>query len=113
MKKLLSIIMILVIALSCCSTAFAYEDEGYPMVYLAGFGDTIIYYEDDPEMKSLFFPLDTDRLVGNLKNMDDYIIKSAKNKEPNLLYTCIYKIYKQARVGTFNVAYFIIDRCTV
>ena len=90
MKKLLSIIMILVIALSCCSTALAYEDEGYPMVYLAGFGDTIIYYEDDPEMKSLFFPLDTDRLVGNLKNMDDYIIKSVKNKEPNLLYTCIY-----------------------
>ena len=90
MKKLLSIIMILVIALSCCSTAFAYEDEGYPMVYLAGFGDTIIYYEDDPEMKSLFFPLDTDRLAGNLKNMDDYIVESVKNKEPNLLYTCIY-----------------------
>ena len=90
MKKLLSIIMAMVIALSCCSTAFAYDDEGYPMVYLAGFGDTIIYYEDDPEMKSLFFPLDTDRLVGNLKNMDDYIIKSIKNKEPNLLYTCVY-----------------------
>ena len=90
MKKLLSIIMVLVIVLSCCSTALAYEDEGYPMVYLAGFGDTIIYYEDDPEMKSLFFPLDTDRLVGNLKNMDDYIIKSVKNKEPNLLYTCLY-----------------------
>ena len=90
MKKLLSIVMVLVIALSCCSTALAYEDEGYPMVYLAGFGDTIIYYEDDPEMKSLFFPLDTDRLVGNLKNMDDYIIESVKNKEPNLLYTCLY-----------------------
>ena len=90
MKKLLSIIMVLVIALSCCSAALAYDDEGYPMVYLAGFGDTIIYYEDDPEMKSLFFPLDTDRLVGNLKNMDDYIIESVKNKEPNLLYNCIY-----------------------
>jgi pimeloyl-ACP methyl ester carboxylesterase len=90
MKKLLSIIMVIVIALSCCSVAFAYDNEGYPMVYLAGFGDTNIYYEDDPEQKSLFFPLDTDRLLGNLKNMDDYIIESVKNKEPNLLYTCIY-----------------------
>ena len=90
MKKLLSIILVILIALSCCSTALAYEDEGYPMVYLAGFGDTIIYYEDDPEMKSLFFPLDTDRLLGNLGNMGDYIKKAIRTKESDLLYTCLY-----------------------
>lgn len=89
-KKILSLIIVAIMVFSCCSTAFAYESEGYPMVYLAGFGDTIIYYEDDPEQKSLFFPLDTDRLLGNLSNMGDYIIKSVKNKEPNLLYTCLY-----------------------
>lgn len=90
LRKTLSIVLVVIMLFSCSSVAFAYENEGYPMVYLAGFGDTNIYYEDDPEQKSLFFPLDTDRLLGNLKNIDDYIIKSIKNKEPNLLYTCLY-----------------------
>lgn len=90
LKSSLSLLLALVIVFSCCSVAFAYESEGYAMVYLAGFGDTNIYYEDDPEKKPLFYPLDTDRVIGNLKNMDDYIIKSIKNREPDLLYTCIY-----------------------
>ncbi len=90
-KTALCLILTLVMVFSCFGTALAAErEEDYPMVYLAGFGDTIIYYEDDPEMKSLFFPLDTDRLLGNLKNIDDYIVKSIKNKEPDLLYTCLY-----------------------
>lgn len=90
LKSSLCLLMAIIMAFSCCSIALAYEDEGYPMVYLAGFGDTNIYYEDDPEQKSLFFPLDTDRLIGNLKNIDDYIIKSVKEREPDLLYTCVY-----------------------
>lgn len=90
MKKIISLVLVMLIAFSCCSMAFAYESEGYAMVYLAGFGDTNIYYEDDPEKKPLFYPLDTDRVIGNLKYMDDYIIKSIKNREPDLLYTCIY-----------------------
>lgn len=89
-KKILCLLITIVTVFSCCSVAFAYESEGYPMVYLAGFGDTNIYYEDDPEKKPLFYPLDTDRVIGNLKNIDDYIIKSIKDKEPDLLYTCLY-----------------------
>ncbi|MBQ9913653.1 MAG: hypothetical protein IJO73_05440 [Clostridia bacterium] len=89
-KALLCLSMAIITVFSCCSAALAYESEGYPMVYLAGFGDTNIYYEDDPEQKSLFFPLDTDRLLGNLKNVDDYILKSVREKEPDLLYSFIY-----------------------
>ena len=89
-KSALSLLLVFVIAFSCCSVAFAYESEGYPMVYLAGFGDTNIYYEDDPEKKPLFYPLDTDRLVNNLKIIDDYIIDSIKKRDPDLLYACIY-----------------------
>ena len=90
LRKILSLVIVAVMAFSCCSVAFAGEDEGYPMVYLAGFGDTNIYYEDDHEQKSLFFPLDTDRLLGNLGNMGDYIKKAIRTREPDLLYTCIY-----------------------
>ena len=90
LKSALCCIMAVVMMLSCCSVAFAYEDEGYPMVYLAGFGDTNIYYEDDPEQKPLFFPLDTERLIGNLGNVGGYIVESVKNNEPDLLYSCLY-----------------------
>ena len=90
LRKILSLIIVAVMAFSCCSLAFAIEDEGYPMVYLAGFGDTKIYYEDDPEQKSLFFPLDTARLLGNVKNIDDYIVDSIKKRDPDLLYACLY-----------------------
>ena len=90
LKSTLSILLVVVTLFSCCSVAFAYENEGYPMVYLAGFGDTNIYYEDDPEKKPLFYPVDTDRVANNLKNMDDYIIESIKKGEPDLLYSCIY-----------------------
>ena len=90
LRKILCLVIVAIMAFSCCSVAFAGNDEGYPMVYLAGFGDTNIYYEDDPEQKSLFFPLDTDRLLGNLGNMGDYIKKAIRTREPDLLYTCIY-----------------------
>lgn len=89
-KSALCLLMAMLTVFSCGSVAFAHKDEGYPMVYLAGFGDTNIYYEDDPEKKPLFYPLDTDRLIGNLSNVDDYIIKSVKQREPDLLYTCVY-----------------------
>jgi pimeloyl-ACP methyl ester carboxylesterase len=64
----------------------------YPQVMVKGFGASCvkIYYEDDPEQKSLFYPIDEERLKGNLNNIDDYILKSIKNKQPNILRTVIY-----------------------
>lgn len=91
LKSVLCVLLALLMVVPGLGSAFAAEtEEKYPMVYLAGFGDTNIYYEDDPEQKSLFFPLDTDRLLGNLRNVDDYILKSIKNREPDVLYTCLY-----------------------
>lgn len=64
----------------------------YPQVRVKGFGASCvkIYYEDDPEQKSLFYPIDTDRLKNNLNNIGDYILESIKNKQPNVLRTIIY-----------------------
>lgn len=64
----------------------------YPQVCVAGFGVSCvnIYYEDDPEQKPLFWPFDTDRFINNLANIDDYIVKSIKDKEPDVLHTIIY-----------------------
>ena len=48
----------------------------YPQVRVKGVGASCvkIYYEDDPEQKSLFYPIDTDRLKNNLNNIGDYIL---------------------------------------
>lgn len=64
----------------------------YPQVMVKGFGSSSvkIYYEDDPEQKSLFYPFDEERFKANLDNIDEYIIKSIKNKQPNVLRTIIY-----------------------
>ncbi len=64
----------------------------YPQVHVKGFGASCvkIYYEDDPEQKSLFWPLDEDRFINNLYNIDDYIFDSIKNNQPNVLRSVIY-----------------------
>jgi hypothetical protein len=66
--------------------------DHYPQVMVKGFGASCvkIYYENDPEQKSLFYPIDEERLKGNLNNIGDYILKSIENKQPNVLRTIIY-----------------------
>lgn len=66
--------------------------DHYPQVMVKGFGASSvkIYYENDPEQKSLFYPIDEERLKGNLNNIGDYILKSIENRQPNVLRTIIY-----------------------
>lgn len=93
-KKVISLLLVLITAFSCCSVAFAAETKDdydhLPQVYVTGYASANIYYEDDPEKKPLFFPIDTERVLGNLGNIGDYLMTSVKNREPNLLYTCVY-----------------------
>ncbi len=105
LKKSLSLLLVCMMLLSVMPMAFSavaaekpvVTGRGetynhYPEVRVKGFGASSvkIYYEDDPEQKSLFYPLDKDRFIDNLSNIGDYIIKSIKNNEPNVLRTVIY-----------------------
>ena len=87
--------MIIVMLLSCAIPVAATEaKDNYnhnPQVYVTGFASANIYYENDPDKKPLFYPIDTDRILGNLKNAGDYLITSVSNGEPNLLYTVVYE----------------------
>ncbi len=94
-KKFLSFLLVCVTVLSVMPVAFAegkYGEGNYPELTVKGFGASSvkIYYEDDPEQKSLFYPFDEERLKANLDNIDDYIVKSIEEKEPNILKTVIY-----------------------
>ncbi|MBR3817064.1 MAG: alpha/beta hydrolase [Clostridia bacterium] len=96
-KQIVSVMLTLLVIFSCCSSALAVaaevqpEEKQYPIVYVTGFGTTNLYYADDPEKKSLFYPIDTDRILGNLGNVGDYIMTSIINLEPDLLYTVLYE----------------------
>lgn len=91
-KRTVSVILALLMMFSCCTAAAAADDayDHLPQVYVTGFASANIYFKDDPEKKPLFYPIDTDRILGNIENIDDYIVKSVKNGNPDLLYTCLY-----------------------
>lgn len=93
LKSILSLTLALIMIFSCCSVALgAEEKEDYPVITVCGlgYGCVKIYYEDDPEKKSLFYPFDKDRFIGNLYNIDDYIIDSVMKGDYDVLHSVIY-----------------------
>ena len=94
-KRLLSFVLACIMLLSVMPAALAtvaVQDEKYPELTVKGFGASSvrIYYEDDPEKKSLFYPFDEERLMANVEKIDEYFINAVKNREPNVLRSIIY-----------------------
>ena len=91
-KSALSLLMAVIMIFSCCSVALAATDEydHLPQVYVTGFASANIYFENDPDKSPLFWPLDTERILGNLKNSGNYLLKSVKEREPNFMKTFVY-----------------------
>lgn len=61
-----------------------------PQVYVQGFESKWIYYKDDPEHKSLLFPVDTNRLLGNFGNFKAYAEEALAKGDPRLAYNIVY-----------------------
>lgn len=95
MKKVLSIILCVLMLITSffVTPAFAEEirDEynHYPQIYVCGIGSKKAYRIDDPEKKSLFYPVETDVLLGNIKNLPEYAAESIKKGDPRILYNCL------------------------
>ncbi len=93
LKKVLCLILALTVLLSCSSAAFGaeeYEGDHLPQVFVTGIGSAKIYYENDPEKKSLFWPFETERFIKNLGNIGAYITEAVKNKDANVLRAIVY-----------------------
>ncbi len=94
-KKTLCLMLALVMAFSCCSVALGAEDDSYdhyPQILVMGFGSGCVkmYYEDDPEQKSLFWPFETERFIKNLGNIGEYALKGIKEGNPDILHSVVY-----------------------
>lgn len=106
MKKFRKVISILLAALllsSCFGAVVAVADivnpdepipewpyGHYPQIYVQGFESKWIYYKDDPAHKSLLFPVDTDRLLGNFMNYSKYAGEALEKNDPRLVYNIVY-----------------------
>ncbi len=93
LKSTLSFCLAIIMIFTCFSTALAVNNEEYdhlPQVFVTGIGSAKIYYEDDPDKTSLFWPVDSDRLIKNLGNIGKYMGKAVKNKDATVLRTVVY-----------------------
>ncbi len=90
-KTLCIILVALTISGLFCPLAFAAKDFGHlPQIYVAGLGSKPVYYKNDPDKTSLFYPVDTDRLIANIPNLKNHLLDSVKSLDPNIVYNCVY-----------------------
>ena len=92
-KSVLCLLMTVIMIFSCCSVVLAGDYDKYdhlPQVFVTGIGSAKIYFEDDPDKTSLFWPVDSDRLIKNLGNIGKYMGKAVKNKDATVLRTVVY-----------------------
>lgn len=93
MKKVISIILcafMLFGTFAIAACAVDSESDHLPQIYVSGIGSRKVYYADDPEKKSLFYPIDMDKFMGNIENMPGYAKDSVKNLDPDIVYNCLY-----------------------
>lgn len=93
-KKIVSLVLAVIIAVSCGSgiIASAAQYNHLPKIYVDGIGSRAVYMADDPEKKPVFFPMNNDLLMANLKNFKKYIEDSAKNLDPDIVYNLAYNL---------------------
>lgn len=93
LKKVTALFLACLMLLSVMPAALAAAaEEIYPELTVKGFGASSvkIYYENDPEKKSLFYPFDEERLMANVEKIDEYIFDAVLAQEPNVLRSVIY-----------------------
>ncbi len=92
LKKSLSIILALIMLLSCTSAvSFAAEEFNHlPQIYIEGFESKQIFHKDDTERKdALFFPINANKMLTNLTQYEKYLKQAVALGNPDLLYTYI------------------------
>ncbi len=93
LKKVISIILCAVMLFSTFGAVVAsaaYWMGPLPQIFVCGIGSRKVYYVDDPDKNSLFYPIDMEKFMGNIKNMPGYAEDSVKDLDPNVVYNCLY-----------------------
>ncbi len=89
LKKALSLILALIMLLSCCcAMAFAYDANNHlPQIYIEGFESKQIFHKDDIEQEDpLFFPINVNKMLSSLTQYEKHLKKAVADSDPDLLY---------------------------
>ncbi len=93
-KKTVSLLLAVLIAVSCCTglVASATDYNHLPKIYVNGIGTRAVYMADDPEKNPVFFPMNNDLLMENLKGILNYAKESVANLDPNIIRNMAYNL---------------------
>ena len=86
MKKLLSLVLAVILMLSCIPMASAESYNHLPQVYVEGLESKHIFYKDDVNMENpLFYPINGDMLLSKLVKYEENISKAVAQGNPDLI----------------------------
>ena len=93
-KKSISFILALLLAVSCFAgvTVYAYDTDRIPKIYVNGIGTRAVYMADDPQKTPVFFPMNSDLLMENLKGILNYAKESAADLDPDIIRNMAYNL---------------------
>lgn len=93
-KKAICLILALLLTISCfaCLTVSAYDTERTPKIYVNGIGTRAVYMADDPEKKAVFFPMNNELLMENLKGILNYAKNAVTNLDPDIIGNMAYNL---------------------
>ncbi len=93
-KRYISLLLaVVMLSLTFVSSAAATQEyDHYPKIYVNGVGSRAVYMADDQEKKPVFFPVNGEAMMENLKNFGEYISDGVKNGEYNLAYSVAYNL---------------------
>lgn len=92
-RKILSLVLTALLIFSCCSVlAHAKDYSHLPKIYVNGIGSRAVYMADDPEKKPVFFPMNNDLLMANLKGILDYAKESVNDLDPDIIRNMAYNL---------------------
>ena len=93
-KKIISLVLAVLLTVSCCAgiIASAADYDHLPKIYVNGIGTRAVYMADDPEKKPVFFPMNNELLMENLKGILNYAKDSAANLDPDFIYNMAYNL---------------------
>ncbi len=90
-KKCMALFLAVLMLSGCLSTGFAvFAEEKLPQIYVNGIGSRKVYDKTDPDQISLFYPVDSEGMLENLKKFPEYAKQAVEELNPDLLYSCVY-----------------------
>ena len=93
-RKIFCLLLAVLMISSCCMgiIASAKDYDHLPKIYVNGIGTRAVYMADDPEKTPVFFPMNNELLMENLKGILNYAKDSVNDLDPDIIRNMAYNL---------------------